>query len=149
MATTKAKKKDATKTAVKSADECTLFERFIRYVDAMNALQYVRTEAFVICGKKRYSRAAGIRPYDMMTYEYDIANDTYKNVSEDARNTAYITTPYDETGADDIAKLDDMFMNSVVAYMYRTDDKLMPTAFVKIKSESVNELDLKLALAGF
>jgi len=135
--------------AKKSKTGKSLYERFINYVDSLNMLQYVRTETYVSNGKKLYARSAAIRPYDMMKYSYDIANEAFSNVAENAKRTAFIATVQDEHGAKDVSKLDGMFMKRVVKYMKDVSDEDITPSFVKIKAESVDELDLKLTLAGF
>lgn len=126
-----------------------LYERFIKYLDSLNMLQYVRTEAYIANGKKLYARSLAIRPYDMLKYDYDISDESFKNVAENAKRTSFISTPHDEHGAKNVKKLDDLLMKSVVKHMKDTNDEDIAPALVKIRAETVDELDLKLTLAGF
>lgn len=126
-----------------------LYDRFIEHFDSLNMLQYVRTEAYAAHGKKLYARSAAVRPYDMLKYDYSIENESFKSVAEDAKKTAFISTPHDETGAKRICDLAEMFMQSVVKYMSDVDEIDMHPELLKLKSESVAELDLKMTLAGF
>lgn len=124
-----------------------LYERLLRYFDKLNMLSYSRDDIQMIDGKKNYFRAVALKTQGIDS-TYDLAKEL--SPKKDDLPSIYICTQENEAGVTSKSELPKVWCEKYVEKMQDAEYFVQwPKSLKALAANSVEELDIKLAVLGY
>lgn len=123
-----------------------VYNRLISYIDSLNLLSYIRDDVQFLDGKKLFFRSIGIKCNGIDSAMNIDPENAYRNKSK----AIYISTQVSNDVAEDRDELSKVFCKLYVEKMKdHSFFRNYPDSLKSLAANSVEELSLKIGIAGF